>query len=167
MRRTPVLAVLVVFLATGVACGPPLNLGTALAVTDVFSGYYDNGIKDGTNHMVPSVTFRLKNLSDQAIGNVQLTLDFWLEGGDGPLDSALIRGIGSDAVEPGALSDPITVRSGTGFKLEGARADLFIHSLFKDASVKIFAKRSGTIAPLGEFKIERRILPHVPGTFRP
>jgi hypothetical protein len=94
-------------------------------------------------------------------------LDYWLEGDDGPTDSALVRGIGSEAVAPGASTEPITVRFTTGYTLEGPRADLFNHSRYRDAIVKMFAKRSGTIAPLGEFKVERRLIPHVPTTPRP
>jgi hypothetical protein len=153
--------------AAGASCRGPVNLQEALAVTDVLSGWYDNGMKDGKNHLVPSITFRLKNQLDQPLSSVQLTMDFWLEGADGPLDSALVRGIGSESVAPGASTEPITVRSGTGYTLEAPRADLFAHSQFKDATVKIFAKRSGSIAPLGEFKIDRRLLPHVPSSHRP
>lgn len=166
-RRFLPRVVLSLVLAGGVACGPPVNLTEALAVTDMFSGWYDAGIKDGKNHLVPSVTFRLKNQSDRRLSSVQLSITFWLEGADGPLDEALVRGIGSTAVEPGATSEPITVRSSTGYTLEQPRAELFTHSSFKDGIVKVFAKRSGTIAALGEFKIDRRIIPHSPGANRP
>jgi hypothetical protein len=167
-RRAILWSAFALILAAGLAgCGQPINLREALTVTDVFSGWYDNGVKDGKNHLVPSITFRLKNNTSEPLSSVQLTMDFWLEGADGPLDSSLVRGIGTEAVAPGSSTEPITVRSGTGYTLEGPRADFFTHSLFKDATVKIFAKRSGRIAPLGEFKIDRRLLPHVPSTQRP
>ena len=61
---------------------------------------------------------------------------------------------------PGASSDPILVRSATGYTLEQPRSELFTHRDFKDFTAKIFAKREGKIVPLGEFTIEHRIIPH-------
>ena len=158
---------LLLALAAVVSCGPPVNLQEALAVTDVFTGWYDNGVKDGKNHLVPSITFRLKNQSDRPLSSVQLVVDYWFDGDDGPKDSAQVRGIGSDAVPPGGTTEPITVRFTIGYTLEAPRAELFTHSQFRDATVKMFAKRSGAIASLGEFPIERRLIPHVPATHRP
>ncbi len=169
MPRSTVRSVaLVVFLAAAAGCASgPENLSTALAVTDVFSGYYDNGLKNGMNHLVPSVTFRLKNQWEQPLSSVQLTIDFWRDGADGPQDSSLIRGIGSDAVQPGQSTEPITVRASSGYTLVQPRAELFTHSDFRDMTVKIFGKRGGRIVPLGEYRIDRRLLPHIPGTLRP
>jgi hypothetical protein len=49
-----------VILSASIACGPIVDL-SRLRVTDTFSGFYDDGVKDGLNRLVPSVTFRLKN----------------------------------------------------------------------------------------------------------
>jgi hypothetical protein len=38
-----------------------------------------------------------------------------------------------------------------------------MHSQFRDAVAKLFAKRSGTIVPLGEYPIDRQILPNTAG----
>ena len=158
---------LVLLLAGASGCGPPINLQEDLAVTEVFTGWYDNGIKDGRNHLVPSITFRLKNEGERAISSVQLLVDYWFDGEDGPANSVLVRGIGTEAVEPGTATDPITVRFETGYTLEGARSDFFLHSTYRDVTIKMFAKRSGSIAPLGEFRVERRLIPHVPSAPRP
>ena len=45
--------------ALAVAACSTINLSQAIEVTDIISGWYDNGIKDGMNHMVPMITFRL------------------------------------------------------------------------------------------------------------
>jgi hypothetical protein len=166
-RRLGRTLALLLLLAGPAACGPPINLQEAVVVTDVFTGWYDNGIKDGKNHLVPSITFRLKNQSERPLSSVQLTMDFWLEDGDGPQDSALVRGIGSDALAAGASTEPITVRFTWGYTLEGPRAEFFDHSQFRDATVKMFARRSGSIANFGEFKVDRRLIPHVPSAPRP
>ena len=43
-----------------------------LEPTDIFSGYYDDGVKEGLNRLLPSISFRLKNL--QAMAG-QITID--------------------------------------------------------------------------------------------
>lgn len=168
IRRRLVTKLIVLAALAGVAgCGPGVNLSTALVVTDMLSGWYDAGLKDGKTHLVPSFTFRLKNQSDRTLSSIQLTYDFWKVDEDGPFDSGLVQAIGSEGVAAGGVSDSITLRGTVGYTLEGLRSDFFTHSLYRDATIKIFAKRSGTIAPLGEFKIERRLLPHSPGVPRP
>jgi len=143
------------------ACGPEVDLSQALEVTEVFSGYYDNGIKNGANHLVPSLTFRLHNKTTASIRSVELMLGFWAEGADGELDNVLTHGIVGSALPGGASTDPITVRTTVGYTQEGPRAELFSHSMFKDVTAKMFAKHGGKIYPLGEFKIDRRLIPHV------
>jgi hypothetical protein len=47
------------------ACGPTVDLTKGLQVAIVNSGWYDLGIVNGQNKLVPSVTFTLRNSSDQ------------------------------------------------------------------------------------------------------
>lgn len=143
-----------------------VNLEEALAMAEVSTGWYDDGVvdapgqrQDGWNHLVPYVGFRLQNTSEQSLAGVQLTVSFWWVGGDGEFDSVLTRGIGDEAVPAGGLSEPIQVQGNVGFNLEGPRADLFMNSGFQDAVAKVFARRSGRIVALGEFPIERRVVP--------
>jgi hypothetical protein len=157
-RRSSALVALGLFLAASCAASP--NLTEALAVTDVISGWYDNGVKNGLNHLVPTITFRLKNQSDAPLNSVQLTVAFWAEGKDGEQDSFQVTGIGSTEVPPGQSTDSITVRSTVGYTLEQPRAELFTHGDFKDWTVRMFARRSGRIYAIGEFKVDRRFIPH-------
>lgn len=161
MNRAPLLvaAVALVLIATA-ACVPGIDLSQALELTDTLSGYYDNGIKDGKSHMVPTITFRLHNKSDKAIGPVQLSIAFWPVGADGEKDSVLVQGIGGGGLKPGASTEPLLARSTVGFTVEGARADMFDNSLYVDWTAKVFASQAGNIYRLGEFKIDRRIVPH-------
>ena len=71
------------------------------------------------------------------------------------------RAIGSTAVQPGAVSEPMTVRAPHRLHARSNRGpSFFVNSRFKDFVVKIFAKRGGRIFPLGEFKLDRQIIPH-------
>ncbi len=161
MRRVPVAVLLAVSLLAGAGCGPQIDLKASLAVTDVFSGWYDFGIvQDQLNKLVPSISFRLKNVGSDPINEVQLTVSFWRDGDDGEWDSKEVTGIGRESVAPGAMSEPILVRSDIGYTLEQPRAEMFTHSQFKNVRAKIFAKRSGQIVPIGEFQLDQRIIPH-------
>jgi hypothetical protein len=62
-------------------------------------------------------------------------------------------------VPAGEATESITVRSTVGYTLEQPRAELFTHSQYKDWTVKMFARRSGRIFSVGEFKIDRRLIP--------
>lgn len=162
MIRRPLLAAAVLLvLLGGVACGPPIDLSKALQVTDVVSGWYDAGLVDGKNKLVPSISFKLHNATSARINTVQLTVSFWIEGADGELDSALVLGVDSSGLAPGASTQPILVRATAGYTLEQPRSELFSHSQFKDATAKLFGKQAGPFYPLGQFKVDRIILPHV------
>jgi hypothetical protein len=141
------------------ACGK-VDLTRALDVTDVLTGYYDAGIKDGKNYLVPAINFHLHNRTAAAIGPVQVTVAFWKDGDDGEWDSVLVQGVTADGLAPDATTPPLLARNPAGYTLEGARADFFAHSLFRDVTAKLFASQSGSIVKIGEFKLDHRILPH-------
>jgi len=143
------------------ACASNVDLSKALTLTDVLSGYYDEGVKDGKPRLPPSVTFRLHNNSDKNIGPVQVTVAFWRDGDDGEWNSVVIRGIGSAGLKPGESTEQLLARNPNGYTPEGGRPDLFTNSVFKDVTAKIFASQAGNIVKLGEVRIERTILPHV------
>ena len=154
-------AVLALFAVVLSACAPNVNLSKALELTDVLGGYYDEGIRGGKAWLPPSITFRLHNVSDKTIGPVQLTVAFWQDGQDGEWNSVLVRAIGSEGLKPGASTEPLTARNPNAYTPEGGRQDLFANSGFKDVTAKVFASQAGNIMKLGEYKIDRIILPHL------
>lgn len=142
-----------------------VDLKTVLEVQELTSGYHDAGvIEGGLNKLVPSVTFRIKNVSAETVKSVDVVIFFWGVRDEQPqeLDEVIIKAIGSDGLAPGALSDPIVVHSKQGFSLEQPRAELFNHRLFRDTTARLFMKRGGKIVPFGEFVTERRLLLAVP-----
>jgi len=158
MRLVRLLALLLA-LAVGPACGPGVDLQADLEITDVFSGWYDNGVKNGQNHLLPSISFRLKNVSEHPVAGVQMMVSFWRDGADGEQDSSQVRGIGDDALAPGAETETILVRGSVGYTLSGPRDTFFQHSMFLDFTAKLFARRGGRIVPMGEYPIDRVIIP--------
>jgi hypothetical protein len=162
MRVRPIQLLAIAVLLAGLTACRDVDLREAIEITDVASGWHDNGLRDGWTHFVPSLTFRIKNTTTVPVANVALTVSFWKEGEDGEYDEVLLRGVLDAALQAGETGEPIVVRGNVGYNLEGARAELFSRSPFKDVVAKIFARRGGRIVPKGEFKIERRILAQSP-----
>jgi hypothetical protein len=156
------LGVLVLAVSLSASSCAQVDLSKALSVTDVLTGYYHVGVVDGLNKMVPGFTFKLQNVSETDVNRVQLMVSFWQVGGEGlELDSKQIEGIGAEALPPGTATPPLLVRSEKGYTLstEAPREQMFQNSLFQDVTVKLFARRDGRLVPLGEYPIERRIVP--------
>jgi hypothetical protein len=142
------------------ACGSPADLTKALQVAEVSTGWFDAGIVDGKNKLVPSVSFVLKNTSDRPIASVQLSVAYWRAGDDGEWDDLYVaNAIDSNGLAAGAQTGTITARGKVGYTGEQPRAEILQHQSFVDATARIFAKRgSSQWVKLGEFPIERRLL---------
>ena len=162
MTRLPLLGfALVVCLVVSSACGPAVDLSKSLEVTDVLTGYYDEGVKDGKTRLVPSISFRLHNKDTQKIGPVQVTAAFWRQGDDGEWDSVVLQGVHGQGLPGGATTESLLARAKVAYTLEGARADFFNHHLFQEVTAKLFASQSGNIIPIGQFKLDHAIIPHL------
>ena len=152
--------ILLVALALLVAgCGKPVDLKQALQVTDISTGWYDAGIVDGRNKVVPNVTFSLKKTPGTNIEWVALNGVFSAADGQ---PSDLDDDIYVQRVDfTGDQSAPITIRGTTGYTGEPpqSRADLLKHSMFRDMKVKVFAKQSASQwVELSETPIARELL---------
>jgi hypothetical protein len=160
MSRQGVPLFAAVFLAVIATAGcNSVDLKTQVQVVDVSTGYYDNGLTaTGLNHLVPSITFSLRNVSDREVSSIDMVVLYWAHGDDSEQDEALMRVVGGGGLPPGATSEPVVSRSRIGFTLEAPRAELFTHSRFRDWTAKLFLKRGGKIVPAGEHKIEHKLL---------
>jgi hypothetical protein len=67
---------LLVVALTVTGCGPQVDLKTSLQVADVLGGYYDAGVVDGRNKIVPSITFTLQKNTTASIHPLQLNVYF-------------------------------------------------------------------------------------------
>jgi hypothetical protein len=146
-----------VAVAGSISCGPRVDVKQALQVTEVTTGWFDAGIVDGKNKLVPSIAFRLKNAAAQQVGSVQLNIIFvvppdWE-------DDTYLRGIGSSGLPPGQASDRFVVRAKHGYTGEQPRAEMLQNSRFQDARVRIQVKHaSNQWVQLAEFPVERQLL---------
>src|SRR3954462_14906320 len=111
MRASVLRLLLLLPLLSCVACGPPVDLTKGLAVTITNSGWYDLGIVNGQNKLVPTVTFTLRNNSNQTLVTLQINALFRRVGENTEWGSGFMTVVGSQGLAPGAVTEPITIKS--------------------------------------------------------
>ena len=158
--RACVRLLLFLAIASSSACGPTVDLTKALEVKVVNSGWYDLGIVNGQNKLVPTVTFTLHNTSDQKLVTLQINALFRRVGEDTEWGSGFLTVAGSQGLTPGATSDPITVKSQLGYTgSEQSRQEMLQNTHFVDAKVELFGKYASTQwVRLGSYPITRQLL---------
>lgn len=130
-----------------------------LKIVDVHTGWYDAGIVDGQNKLVPSVSLRLQNVSPQSIGGVQMNAVFHRVGEKEPWGEHFVRAIDRSGLAAGATGPMLVLRSTLGYTSTLARAEILQSRQFVDARVEIFGKQgSHDWQKIGEYTIERKLL---------
>ena len=139
--------------------GPPVDLTKGLEIVDASTGWYDAGPVNGQNKLVPSITFELKNISDQPLVALQVNAVFRRVNDKDEWGSAYLAVTKSEGLQPGATSQPITINSQLGYTGTDPRAEMLKNSQFVDAKVDIFAKYASLQwVRIGERPIERRLI---------
>jgi len=153
---------LLLFLAivSSAACGPTVDLTKGLQVSIVNSGWYDLGIVNGQNKLVPTVIFTLQNTSDQKLVTLQINALFRRVSEETEWGSGFLTVAGSQGLAPGATSDPITIKSQLGYTgSEQSRMEMLQNTQFVDAKVELFGKYASTQwVRLGSYPITRQLL---------
>jgi len=124
------------------------------------TGWFDAGIVNGQNKLVPTVIFTLKNLSDQKLVTLQINAIFRRVNENDEWGSAFMPIVGSEGLPPGATTQPLTAKSQLGYTGTGqSRQEMLENSHFVDAKVELFAKYgSRQWARIGTYPITRRLL---------
>jgi hypothetical protein len=155
-----------VALAAAVSCSESADLKQAIQVTDVSGGWYDFGIVEGKNKLVPSLTFRLRKSADVRLRSVSLNVHFkkiidpskpGLEG-EAEFDEVFLQTV---EFTEGTQTALLTVRPPTGFTGDPpqTRAEMLQHRLFQDIRARVFAKQSSTTwVDLLAFDVPRTVL---------
>jgi hypothetical protein len=158
MRAPGWLLLIVAFASAG--CGPTVDLTKGLQAEIVEVGWYDLGIVNGQNKLVPSITFKLKNVSDQKLRTLQVNALFRRVTEPDEWGSGFITAAGSTGLAPGESTGALTIRSALGYTgAEQSRQDMLDNSHFVDAKVDLFAKYGSTQwVRLGQYPIERQLL---------
>lgn len=141
------------------SCGPPVDLTKGLQVVDVSTGWWDAGVVNGQNKLVPSATFKLKNVSDQNLTILQANVVFRRVTEDKEWGSSFVKVTGSEGLAPGATSASQTVKSQLGYTGSEPRQQMFANSQFVDAKIQIFAKYANTQwQKVGEYPVPRTLI---------
>ena len=141
--------------------GPNVDVGKVTTVGNLTTGWFDAGIVDGQNKLVPSASFTVTNTGTATLSGLQVFSVFRLLGETQELGSSLVVLRGQDALKPSAMSKPITVRATWGFSGEQPRGQMMMHSQFKDARLEIFVKYGSTpFVKLTEATVSRQLLTH-------
>lgn len=159
MRVSACLVLLGVLASSG--CGGTVDLTKGLKINVVESGWFDAGIVNGQNKLVPSITVTLTNLSDQKLVALQLNSSFRrVSEPDKEWGSRFQSASGSNGLAPGATSDPIVLQSNLGYTgSDQSRQEMLQNTHFVDAKVQLTAKYSNIQwARMGEYPIERKLL---------
>ncbi len=155
-KRLFVLLTLVVAVS---GCSEPVRVEEALRLTEVQTGWYDAGIIDQKNKLVPSISLRLENISQEPIASVQLNAIFRREGEAEAWGEHYVRAIGTDGLPGGQTGGSIVLRSNLGYTGTQSRLQMLQNAQFIDTKVEIFGKQgSRTWQKLGEFVIDRQLL---------
>src|SRR5262245_64316476 len=152
---------LFVVVAVSAGCGgPTVDLTNGLKINVLKTGWYDAGIVNGQNKLVPSMTFTVTNTSDQKLGMLQINSLFRRVSEPDEWGSALVTVAGSDGLAVGTTTDPITIKSNLGYTgSDQTRQEMLRNSHFVDAKVELFAKY-GSIqwVRVGDYPITRELL---------
>jgi len=134
-------------------CSPPVDLKQALQVTDVTAGYFDVGVVDGKNKLVPSVSFKLKKSVNDSLRPLSINVSFKQlpqagtavppgSPAENDWDEVFLQNVPFE----GNDSAPLTFKAKNGYTGDPpqTRADMLKNKYFQDVRVHVFAKHSAS-----------------------
>jgi hypothetical protein len=126
-------------------CGPKVDLTKGLQLEVVGTGWFDAGIVNGQSRLIPTVSFTLKNVSDQPLGTLQINAVFRHVNEDDDWGNGFMTVVGSEGLAPGATTATLTIKSHLGYTgRDQTRLEMLANSHFVDVRVELFAKYSST-----------------------
>ena len=129
------------------SCGPTIDYKQALKVTDLSGGWYDAGIVDGKNKLVPSLSFRLHKPPDANIRSIALNVIFKRVSPDKKeetdLDEVFLQSV---EFSEGDQTPLLTIRPEHGYTGDApqTRAEILQHSQFWDGRAVVFVKQTSS-----------------------
>ena len=126
---------------------------------DVVTGWFDAGIVDGKNKLVPSISFKLRNKGSEPVRAVQINAIFRRVNEKEMWGEHFGWAVQNEALPPGATTEQLVLRSQLGYTGEQPRVQMLQNSQFVDAKVELFLKQGSQVwAKLAEFPIARQLL---------
>jgi hypothetical protein len=159
--RVPTLLLITATLLVLPACRQAVDLSKGLQVDVISSGWYDAGIENRKNKLLPSISFTLKNVSDRDLVMLQVDAAFRrvTDKEDTELGRGFVAAAGPSGLAPGATTGVLTVRSPFGYLGAEPRLEILQNSKFIDGKVELFGRYGATAwKRLGEYPITRQLI---------
>lgn len=159
--RASARGLILLFALFGSGCGgPPVDLKQALQITILETGWFDAGVVDGKNKLVPTISFTVKNVSGQKLVSLQMMASFFrVSDTNSEWGNTLLNVAGSEGLAPGATTPTLTMKSPLGYTGTDPRTDMLKNAQFVDAIVKLVAKYAATQwTHIREVPIERKLI---------
>lgn len=159
LPRTVLLVALAVVPVLVVGCGPSVDLRQGLRIEDVSTGWLDAGVVGGQNKLVPTVSLKLKNVSDVRLPALQVNAIFRRVGGDDELGSRFLTATGSAGLGSNATTGTLVLKSDLGYTSSDPHDEMLKNSHFIDARVDVLVKYGSTQwTRVGGYTIDRRLI---------
>ena len=160
IRRALSTAVVLLAAFVSVSCGASQAAVAALEPIDVVTGWFDDGIVEGgKNKLVPSVTMKLRNKSDDSIRSIQINAIFRRVNEPEMWGEHFGWAIQRQGLAAGATTDTLVMRSALGYTGTQPRMQMLQNREFIDAKVEIYLKQGSRVwAKLAEYPIQRQLL---------
>lgn len=156
--RRPAFSLLLVLAALAAGCRS-LNIGEAVTATDLTGGWYDDGVVDGRNRLLPSVSFRLEKSTNEEIGPLALNVLFkrLVSGEEQEWEDVYLQRV---EFTEGNRTRLLTVRPANGYTADPpqSRAEMLQHSEFVDVRAIILARQGSTWIELGRLDLPRTLI---------
>jgi hypothetical protein len=154
------LAVLLLASVLSISCGSSDAAVASLEPLDVVTGWFDAGILEGgKNKLVPSVSLKLRNKSQDPIRSVQVNAIFRRVGEQEMWGEYFGWAIPREPLPAGATTNALVMRSALGYTGDQPRMQMLQNKEFVDAKVEIYLKQGSRVwAKLAEYPIQRQLL---------
>lgn len=156
----PRVAIVLLASVVAISCGASESAVAALEPLDVVTGWFDAGIiEGGKNKLVPSVSLKLRNKSDEPIRSVQVNAIFRRVGEQEMWGEYFGWAIPREPLPAGATTNALVMRSTLGYTGDQPRMQMLQNREFVDAKVEIYLKQGSRVwAKLAEYPIQRQLL---------
>ena len=143
-----------------ISCGASEEAVAALEPIDVVTGWFDDGIvAGGKNKLVPSVTLKLRNKTEQPVRSIQINAIFRRVGEQEMWGEYFGWAVPRTPLPAGATTNALVMRSALGYTGEQPRMQMLQNREFVDAKVEIYLKQGSKVwAKLAEYPIQRQLL---------
>jgi hypothetical protein len=154
-RRAAALMFVAALSAASGACSPGVSLATGLQVDSASTGWLDVSA-GGRDKVVPALSLRLKNLSNQRLRVLLVNAHFHSADDVEEWGTGFLTAAGSEGLAPGATTGTLVLKGEYGYT--GAGVQRMIDK-FVDTKVDLFVKYGAERwTSVGEYTVPRQLM---------